>query len=101
MIEQEEIDALRKEAATVAKKLHQIMSRVEFTNGSLGGSLAGILLYATLVSREARIPHSVLHLMIDVLDYEIPNRDLVNSVLAANTRMDQIINEVQKAVDNQ
>ena len=101
MTEQEQIDAIRKEAATVAKKLHQIMSRVEFTNGSLVGSLAGILLYATIVSREARIPHGVLHLMIDVLNYEIPERDLVDSVLAANTRMDQIIREVQKAVDNQ
>ena len=112
MSERDPVLAFQREAETVAKKLHKVMSRVEFTEGSTVGTLAGILLYAVAVHRSAGLPHSALHVLIDAIDNAFVagmvddpmskrDRDLTAAVKAADAEADRIIAKAQEAADKE
>ena len=111
MSDRDPVLAFQREAETVAKKLHKVMSRVEFTEGSTVGTLAGILLYAVAVHRSAGLPHSALHTLIDALyrafDAVVDDplskrdRDLAAAVKAADAEADRIIAKAQEAADKE
>jgi len=104
--------AFQREAETVAKKIHKVMSRVEFVEGSMVGTLAGILLYAVAVHRAAGLPHSALHTLIDAIDHAFAgglvddplskrDRDLAAAVKAADAEADRIIAKAHEAADKE
>ena len=109
MSDRDPVLAFQREAETVAKKIHKVMSRVEFVEGSMVGTLAGILLYAVAVHRAAGLPHSALHTLIDhafaggLVDDPLSkrDRDLAAAVKAADAEADRIIAKAHEAADKE
>jgi hypothetical protein len=100
----------RREAATVAKKLHSVMSRIEFTEGTMVGTLAGILLYAISIGRAMGLSRDAMHALLEVLDRDFAtavvdepkrSRDLSAAVKAADAEADRIIAKAQEEADKE
>lgn len=102
----------RMEAATVAGRLHKVMSSPKFHDGSMVGTLAGLLLYALSVARAMGLSTPQFHDLVDAIDHDFaivtmratksrePN-DIEAAVRKADQEADRIIAAIAKEVKDE